>query len=212
MSEVGIISQKYEDRRTKKVGTLLERDEKYKTLLFKSDDGKTFNVSYGGFKSNWRKTENLPTVEESMEEIEIPIEPKTELVEIPEVKITNSRDASDLYESVCMKVTSFSASFMSSEVTSKLIPRKNGIALKIGNKRVFEVYAKVRENKIFIVSYDSMMHYISNADNFNYTITNHPKWIMTSSISVPIENLDDILNLIRDYVVKLLSENIVEEE
>ena len=50
MSEIGVIGQIYEDRRTKKKGKLIERDEKYKTLLLETSEGKSFNVSYGGFK------------------------------------------------------------------------------------------------------------------------------------------------------------------
>lgn len=52
---VGIIGQKYEDRKTGKCGILESRDDKYKTLLFRADDGSTFNISNSSFRSNWRK-------------------------------------------------------------------------------------------------------------------------------------------------------------
>lgn len=53
---VGIIGQKYEDRKTGKCGVLESRDDKYKTLLFRADDGSTFSISNSSFRSNWRKT------------------------------------------------------------------------------------------------------------------------------------------------------------
>lgn len=57
MSEkiLGVIGQKYEDRRTGNTGVLESRDDKYKTLLFKADDGSTFSISNSSFRSNWRK-------------------------------------------------------------------------------------------------------------------------------------------------------------
>lgn len=55
VSEVGIIGQMYEERKSKKVGVLESREPKYKTLMFRDKDGGTFNITYSTFKSNWRK-------------------------------------------------------------------------------------------------------------------------------------------------------------
>jgi len=55
VSEVGIIGQMYEDRKTKKVGVLESREEKFKTLMMRDKDGKSFNITYSTFRSNWRK-------------------------------------------------------------------------------------------------------------------------------------------------------------
>ena len=74
MSEIGEIGVIYEDRRTKKKGKLVERDDKYKTLLMEASDGKSFNITFGGFKSNWRKVdEPEQTLEEAMKD-ELPEE------------------------------------------------------------------------------------------------------------------------------------------
>ena len=75
---IGIIGQKYEDRKSKKVGTLLERDEANKklTLVDESVDGaQPFQISYAAFKSNWRKVVqaepvNEPEVETKPEQVE----------------------------------------------------------------------------------------------------------------------------------------------
>ena len=52
---IGVIGQKYEDRKSKKVGTLLDRDVENKKLSFLDDNGEPFHISYAAFKSNWRK-------------------------------------------------------------------------------------------------------------------------------------------------------------
>ena len=55
---IGIIGQQYEDRKSKKTGVLLERDEANKklTLIDGSVEGaQPFQISYAAFKSNWRK-------------------------------------------------------------------------------------------------------------------------------------------------------------
>ena len=65
---LGIIGQKYEDRKSKKTGVLVERDEANKKLSFLDESGEQFQISYAAFKSNWRKV--------------VPVEPATE----PEVE------------------------------------------------------------------------------------------------------------------------------
>ena len=51
----GVIGQRYSDRRSGKTGVLIDRNEKFKTLLFEADDGSTFNICYSTFRSQWRK-------------------------------------------------------------------------------------------------------------------------------------------------------------
>ncbi len=70
---IGVIGQKYEDRKSKKTGTLLDRDADNKKLSFLDENGDPFQVSYAAFKSNWRKViTEAPT--EPVEEVE----PETE--------------------------------------------------------------------------------------------------------------------------------------
>jgi hypothetical protein len=52
---IGVIGQKYEDRKSKRVGTLLDRDAENKKLSFIDESGESFQVSFAAFKSNWRK-------------------------------------------------------------------------------------------------------------------------------------------------------------
>ena len=52
---IGVIGQKYEDRKSKKSGILADRDVENKKLKFLDDNLEPFSVSYAAFKSNWRK-------------------------------------------------------------------------------------------------------------------------------------------------------------
>jgi hypothetical protein len=86
---IGIIGQQYEDRKSKKTGVLLERDEANKklTLVDDSVDGaQPFQISYAAFKSNWRKVVQAEPVNEP----EVEVEPET--VAKHEVTKFNSED------------------------------------------------------------------------------------------------------------------------
>lgn len=146
MSEVGTIGQIYEDRRTKKRGKLLERDEKYKTLLMESDDGKSFNITYGGFKSNWRKIdEEVPTIEQAMEEVEVPEEPvKVEKPKKESVKKeVNTSDKITFFGEYLQKVAQLAEKFNSGVVVCPS-EKKFMVTLKVNNAKLFETYAKYK--------------------------------------------------------------------
>lgn len=84
---IGIIGQKYEDRKSKKTGTLLDRDVENKKLHFIDGNADPFTVSYAAFKSNWRKVIVAEPVED-VEETESSYENVTEAESdtMPEVK------------------------------------------------------------------------------------------------------------------------------
>ena len=64
---IGVIGQKYEDRKSKKSGTLLDRDAENKKLSFLGENGEPFQVSYAAFKSNWRKVVVAEPISETVE-------------------------------------------------------------------------------------------------------------------------------------------------
>lgn len=63
MNEIGVLGQKYVDRKSNRVGTLLDRDAENKKLSFLGEDGEPFQISYAAFKSNWRKVVPVEPVE-----------------------------------------------------------------------------------------------------------------------------------------------------
>lgn len=67
----GIIGQMYENRRKPgEFGVLESRDEKYKTLMFRDSEGKSFAIAYSSFRSNWRKYTGDEVVETSTQKQE----------------------------------------------------------------------------------------------------------------------------------------------
>lgn len=78
---IGVIGQKYEDRKSKKVGTLLDRDAENKKLSFLGESGEPFTVSFAAFKSNWRKV---------ITEAPVEVEPADEFAEPEDVEPESS--------------------------------------------------------------------------------------------------------------------------
>ena len=85
MSDVrGKIGQMYENRKSRKQGLLVEIDESKRQYLMKDEKGDIFPISFGSFKSNWRKSTEEPTerqaaVEPAMGEVngEEPVKEET---------------------------------------------------------------------------------------------------------------------------------------
>lgn len=75
---IGIIGQKYEDRKSKKTGLLVKREEESKKLHFLDAEGNPFSISYAAFKSNWRKVITEAPVEEVADTPEVEAETTTE--------------------------------------------------------------------------------------------------------------------------------------
>ena len=90
MSEnVGIIGQKYEDRKTGKTGVLIDRDDATRMLTFTSSVGANFTVSYSAFRSNWRKSKD-ESVEFTHSEPES-VEPEPVYTVEPDVAMTRDK-------------------------------------------------------------------------------------------------------------------------
>lgn len=94
---IGILGQKYEDRKSKKVGTLLDRDAENKKLSFLGENGEPFTVTYAAFKSNWRKVIVAEPVNEVAETVEEPI---TETVEESANEPADETEYNASYENV----------------------------------------------------------------------------------------------------------------
>jgi len=81
VGEVGIIGQMYEERKSNKIGVLESRNEKFKTLMMRDKDGKSFTVQYSTFRSNWRKYQGEEVVQTSEQKEVVNQAAKNELKE-----------------------------------------------------------------------------------------------------------------------------------
>jgi len=81
---IGIIGQKYEDRKSKKVGFLLGRDVENKKLSFLDENTEPFQVSFAAFKSNWRKVVDEKPADEFAEPEDV--EPESSYTDFAEAE------------------------------------------------------------------------------------------------------------------------------
>ena len=105
---IGVIGLKYEDRKSKKVGTLLDRDAENKKLSFLDENGDPFQVSFAAFKSNWRKVITEAPVE--VEPADEFAEPANEVVwpdEEPEVAVAPTPETPASVQSEDDKIKDF---------------------------------------------------------------------------------------------------------
>ena len=226
MSEIGVIGQIYEDRRTKKQGKLVERDEKYKTLLLETSDGKSFNVSFGGFKSNWRSVdEHIETIEEAMEEVEIPEKPskkvkkqvkKEEPVEEAPVKKERKKQAerniSAGYEASVHKMMEYAKSFSNPTILIDVVPEKRKIILKAGSKKVFNLNYHTRTNNFKACVQEKHITLLKD-EPYVQTIKYHETWVNTRyEFTLDVDKLDEFLEFSRTYVIDSMCDRIKEEE
>ena len=220
MSEIGTIGQIYEDRRTHKRGKLLERDEKYKTLLLEADDGKSFNITYGGFKSNWRKVdEPVQTIEEALEEVEVSAEIAEPVVEISvsdkhksekqkfAKKTTEAKSMSDFADIF----NSFVASFNSEKVSTKIVTNRKGksdyATVILGRNRLVELYLRSRGN-FWIIMPEFVYTQKKTVELSNVTAKTKGK----ISCAIEWESLGQFLEDLRPLIVEILSSKVEEDK
>ena len=207
MSEVGIIGQMYEDRRTKKRGKLLERDEKYKTLLMESTEGKSFNITFGGFKSNWRQVEIVEPTEVVEPLVEEPVtEPvKEEVAEEKPVKKARKkqaeRDVNPELEDMALKVLDYSKTFNDVKVSTNVVPIKRRVTLKVDNRRIFILTHKSRKHNFDVCVHENL--YLRIRDNkYVKDASFHDTWqSMKYSFVIEIDEIGQFFEDIRPYVM-----------
>ena len=202
MSELGIIGQMYEDRRTKKQGKIVQRDEKFKTLLMESPDGKSFNVSFGGFKSNWRKVDEPEvTLEEAMEEVPIPENPQPVKKSEKKKKQQMPRNVSKGLEETTFKMLDYVKSFNNADLSSKLTPNKRRITLKLNGRRIFLVSLLVRNNQFMICVDEPLFKLVMNNEYVKSGKYNDEWNSMKYSFLIDYDQLDRFLEDVRNFVI-----------
>ena len=199
-NETGTIGQMYENRKSKKVGVIESRDEKCKTLMMRDSEGKTFNVTYSTFKSNWRKYVGDEKIETSTQKEEkkakvkdaekkLEKKPKAPKVDIKE-KIEIIESEKEVIQPIIEKCKKFELNLRSSS--------KGGIIIKIGRSTIFEVWNDYRANLVNIclredvkefLNYSAKTGEVSEEFKDNYIL----KWVLTI-------NKNKLANLVSDIV------------
>ena len=146
--------QTYEDRRTHRSGKLLEFNEKFKTYLLESSDGKTFNITSAQFKNNWRMIEQ--------EEVQEIVEPEVEEVETREPTYTGpteeqKKELDDFLANALLLGSNYADSFDNEVVTAKVEPNKRIFRIKVKSTVVFDMTILLHKHlcRVWLDEYDN---------------------------------------------------------
>lgn len=195
--------QTYEDRRTHRSGKLLEFNEKFKTYLLESSDGKTFNITSAQFKNNWRIIEQ--------EEVQEIVEPEVEEVEVKESNYKGpseekQRELNDLLVNTLLLGSKYADSFGNEIITAKIEPNKRHFKIKVRSTIVFEVTILLHKNicRVWLNEYDNKRVSWTNKPICNKKYP-YPRRCYTSDFDVHKlpEVLDDLKGIVLDKLVEI---------
>lgn len=210
VNEPGIIGQMYEDRKSKKRGVLESREPKYKTLMLRDADGKSFNINYSTFKSNWRKYAGEEVVQTStqVEETKATEKKKVEIAkkvvkeESDVVKMTTEEKVKKVHAVDDVVTDKLKDSVLKTARTSK-----GCIVVRNKKKTIFEIWIKFNLDKFDFIVSDELVS--SNRDEFNTVIENSDytykdAWHLKHLCRVTSDKFNDVLD-----VLLAMSENYV---
>ena len=200
---VGIIGQMYEDRKSKRVGVLESREEKYKTLMLRDKEGKSFNITYSTFRSNWRKYNGEEIIQTSTQVSEERAEEKrTE----KRNKETVERKSEVVKMSTDDKVKAYKSleGFVASKikpVCDKLVvsrTSKGCVCANYKRTKAFEVWTKfnIDAYDIFFSGAMTNSHIedVKNMEGVEYTL--HDSWSLKHGFRVPKDKLESVLDIL----------------
>lgn len=200
MSVEANFGQRYADKRTHRSGILLEYDEKYKTYLLESQDGKAFNITSSQFKQNWEQTDEVVDVEP------VEAEPakvgKTRYKGPPEEA---KAELNKILETFFLVGKEYVDEFQNEIITIKPEPYKRRFLMKVRHHTVFVVDCMLRQKncRVWIRDYVSalMSWTVKPISIKRYSGTN-----MNTTVEFPLENLKNVLDDLKAIVIQDMTE------
>lgn len=136
----------FQDRRTKRLGKLLEYDEKFRTYLLESPDGKTFNITSSQFKLNWEEVAD--TVKEEL------VKPEVEKAKVSKKRYSGKSEEekeqlNKVLETFFLVALDYSKQFEEIEILY-IVPqiKKRRFLIKIRHHTIFVVDMLLRRSVI----------------------------------------------------------------
>lgn len=222
VNEPGIIGQMYEDRKSKKRGVLESRESKYKTLMLRDDEGKSFNITYSTFKSNWRKYAGEEVVQTSTQKEETKAEEKKAVETAKKVVEKKSETVKMSTEEKVKKVHAvddvISAKLENSALKTTRTS-KGCIVVRFKKRTLFEIWVKFNLDKYDFIVSDNLVSF--DRDRFNGVIemsdyTYKEAWHLKHLCRVPSDKFEDtvnvLLSLAEDFVANENTNDTKEEE
>ena len=223
-SEPGIIGQTYEERKSKKRGVLESRETKYKTLMMRAEDGRSFNITYATFKSNWRKYQGEDVIQTStqVEEQRVEEEKKEEVnKQIVETESNIEKPAKVSKQDKVKKVRAVEELVASkiNNIGSTLIKTtktcKGCVIVQYKKKSLFEIWTKFNLDKfdfcvLDVVAKVDADKFKSVTDKSEYTLKD--KWHLPHLIRVSNENFDSVVDVLIELAESFASNEDSKEE
>ena len=207
--EVGVIGQMYEERKSKRLGVLESRKEKYKTLLMRDPEGKSFNITYSTFHSSWRKYQGEVVAQTSTQVEEKRAEQKEK---VEKAKSTLKKEDAKPKLSSEDKVKAVHAA---SEIVLSIMNKyglelnmvtsvRGAIQIKTGRRTLVEIWKKFTAGKYDICVLQDVADKVDTDMDLDVSV--HNEWRLKTMYSIADKDFKDVLNIlmtaIKDYMTK----------
>lgn len=210
-NEVGIIGQMYEERKTGKVGVLEDREPKYKTLLFRDKEGKSFNINYSTFRSSWRKYQGEEVIQTSTQKEENKVEEKKKVEEAKKevetvvgVRLTTEDKVKKIRALEQILGDTIKKKKADLKVSRK---SKGGIVVCYKKRTMFEVWYRFQIDKIDIIVKEDLV--ALDRDNFDHIIkmtdyTYMDNWVLKHCCKTDADHFESVASEVIDVAMKFI--------
>ena len=208
MTEQIVFTKTYEDKRTHRSGKLLEYNEKYKTYLLESSDGKTFNVTSSQFKINWRMIEESEVQAEIKPEQPEKVVSKPKKAVVQKRKSVDSKELNQTYTDTTLALSKYAGSFQNDLIAVALMPHKRICKFKVDYNILFELQVLLRSDRFRLWVKDNIFdRLIADCSiepvatkQFNCPGRNYTADYNLSDLEAV---LDDVRTIVLDAIVKV---------
>lgn len=236
-NQVGTVGMMYEDRKSGKLGVLESRNEKFKTLMFRDEEGKTFNIQYSTFRSNWRKYQGEKKIQTSTQvqatadrnEKKV-AKAKENLKEPKKGKTANADDRrkSPLTAEEKNKLITDVASVVKATVEAhthdiftyeyKFIHGNGRNRVLCGKKEVFDIYARTTKNDVGLVRFYTTKETFEKAKfskavgKIEATFSTNPKELRPVTFKLSTDLLEQAIADMLDSLAPVFADKVKNEE
>lgn len=221
VNEVGIIGQMYEERKSKKLGVLESRNEKFKTLMMRDNNGTSFTVQYSTFRSNWRKYQGEEVIQTStqVEEAKAEEKKKESAIKKAAEKITEPETTVEKIstEEKVKRIKALEALIDSKikaigcELKTTRVSR-GGIVVRHRKFKLFEAWIKFSNDNFEFVSRDELVNvdkkkFDSIAKETGSEYIYKEKWGLKHQYKVPKDKYEIVLDTLLELANKYAESN-----
>lgn len=219
--EIGTIGQMYEHRKTHQSGVLESRDEKFKTLMFRDKDGKSFTVTYSTFHSAWRKYAGEEPIQTSTQKEEEKSQKKEKADKAEKVIEETAKkpklSQADKVKSVHALKDIIENAFAEKSVDIPLkITYSGGIKMRFNRHLIMEAWVRYAEEKYTFCTNEELAEKLKPLMPEYVEVQYHEKFQMQYKFRFMQDKVNEMLDIfcpvLREYIDEEKSKKKVNEE